>query len=638
MKMMKNDDTIDETWKNGSIYDMVIAPTGDPSNRTLYATYYYSAEVMPKRRIGVYKSTDGGKNWVEKNNGLKENKNTLAIAIHPTDPNIIYVCVKENNYLTEPKWDPVKKEFSRDQRSGYIAKSTNGGDSWTVVLGQKEGGTASIDPRSIAINPTDPNIIYVGHSDFSSKSKQQLFWKSTDGGSTWTYKMATTFNNQNNPLNAHFYRPSPDPNNPKVIKRHILEAITPDPNIPDRVYIGFREYNNDYGRGNGLWYSDDYGETWNCFEYKGMGVFRISDIFIDPTDNTRLYVTTGGAGVWRWGKAPEKISLWEFDEVNVSTVQDAIGENNAALHGAPTLVSGKIGNAVELDGVDDYINCGNDPSLNIGKGSFTVSAWIYPHQLNGSDENNWPNMNDNMLFSKYQDANNFYYLRFRDADIIQFYGKIDGTMYCSQGLLAPGIDFNAGSWYMATFVIDRAKQKLKVYYNDILAGTFNFTTPIHGIDFSNEGDFTIGACNGIKHFDGLIDDFKVYNYAIGLREVQKMYGTVGHWKMEFMDNEELFDSIYSQFIAPSEGITLVNGKNGKAASFNGVDGYINLGQNEALSVGTGDFAVSAWIFPNELNGAESNDWPNMNDNVLISQLISIISGSEMPMSFSSTEK
>ena len=44
------------------------------------------------------------------------------------------------------------------------------------------------------------------------------------------------------------------------------------------------------------------------------------------------------------------------------------------------------------------------------------------------------------------------------------------------------------------------------------------------------------------------------------------------------------------------GPTWVNGKQGKALSFDGVNGYVNIGDpaNGVLDVGTNDFTVSVW--------------------------------------------
>jgi hypothetical protein len=44
---------------------------------------------LPKQKIGVYRSLNGGKTWQHQNSGFKA-PNVTCIAVDPTDPRIIY--------------------------------------------------------------------------------------------------------------------------------------------------------------------------------------------------------------------------------------------------------------------------------------------------------------------------------------------------------------------------------------------------------------------------------------------------------------------------------------------------------------------------------------------------------------------
>jgi len=58
--------------------------------------------------------------------------------------------------------------------------------------------------------------------------------------------------------------------------------------------------------------------------------------------------------------------------------QDSSGKgNHGTITGATWTTQGKFGNALEFDGVNDMVNCGNDESLNITD-RITVEAWIKP--------------------------------------------------------------------------------------------------------------------------------------------------------------------------------------------------------------------------------------------------------------------
>ena len=71
------------------------------------------------------------------------------------------------------------------------------------------------------------------------------------------------------------------------------------------------------------------------------------------------------------------VSWWKFE----NNTSDSVGDNHGTMNGNPTYVTGKVGQAISLDG-DDYVDCGNPDSLNFGTGDWTISAWIKTKQSN----------------------------------------------------------------------------------------------------------------------------------------------------------------------------------------------------------------------------------------------------------------
>jgi L-ascorbate metabolism protein UlaG (beta-lactamase superfamily) len=67
---------------------------------------------------------------------------------------------------------------------------------------------------------------------------------------------------------------------------------------------------------------------------------------------------------------------WQLDEVAGSIAHDSNGSNHATLNGEPVWkpADGKIGGALELDGVDDYLS--TPFVLNPSAGAFSVFAWV----------------------------------------------------------------------------------------------------------------------------------------------------------------------------------------------------------------------------------------------------------------------
>ncbi len=51
------------------------------------------------------------------------------------------------------------------------------------------------------------------------------------------------------------------------------------------------------------------------------------------------------------------VAHWQLDETEGTIAQDCIGNKDGTLHGNPTWqpTGGKVGGALQFDGVDDYI-------------------------------------------------------------------------------------------------------------------------------------------------------------------------------------------------------------------------------------------------------------------------------------------
>jgi len=75
---------------------------------------------------------------------------------------------------------------------------------------------------------------------------------------------------------------------------------------------------------------------------------------------------------------------WKFDEGTGSIAHDSVGDNDGTIYGA-TWTSGKFNGALSFDGSGDYVDCGNDASLDPGSGPFAVSVWIKTNVTNAHD-------------------------------------------------------------------------------------------------------------------------------------------------------------------------------------------------------------------------------------------------------------
>jgi photosystem II stability/assembly factor-like uncharacterized protein len=123
---------------------------------------------------GVYKSTDAGKTWTHL--GLFDSQMIANIAVDPTNPDRLFVAV-----LGHP--------YGPNAERG-IFRSTDGGRTFEKVL-YKDAYTSGND---VAIDPGDPSVVYAGlwvqqqsfRESFEFGGTGGGIFKSTDGGTTWT--------------------------------------------------------------------------------------------------------------------------------------------------------------------------------------------------------------------------------------------------------------------------------------------------------------------------------------------------------------------------------------------------------------------------------------------------------------------
>ena len=147
----------------------------DPSNPNIvYATMWEARQgpwengAWGGTNGGIYKSIDGGSTWKKIMKGLPQNLVQAHVAISASSPNVVYTVFA----TTEPNG------YGTGSGMGMY-RSDDGGENWKTV-GQDGRPLARIgggDLPEIAVDAQNPDIIY---------STSIVFWRSTDGGKTWT--------------------------------------------------------------------------------------------------------------------------------------------------------------------------------------------------------------------------------------------------------------------------------------------------------------------------------------------------------------------------------------------------------------------------------------------------------------------
>ncbi|MCF7794708.1 MAG: hypothetical protein K9N39_12000 [Candidatus Cloacimonetes bacterium] len=146
-----------QIWESLAAYSEVIYVITCTSDGIIYAGGDFNDDIL--------KSTDGGTSWTQLSNFPISLREIRVISVDPADSDIIYVGVAGNSAATD--WQ-------------QIAKTTNGGTSWTILDTNALGITMGV--TDIAIDPGNTqNLVVSAEGGISGGDAVYSF----DGGTSW---------------------------------------------------------------------------------------------------------------------------------------------------------------------------------------------------------------------------------------------------------------------------------------------------------------------------------------------------------------------------------------------------------------------------------------------------------------------
>jgi len=206
--------------------------------------------VATARGDGMYRSDDGGKSW--RRIGLEHSRHISKVIVDSKDPNLVYVAVQGD------AWGPS------EERGVY--RSRDGGAHWEKIL--------FVDPSTGAsdldIDRSNPNILYAAMWDHRrrpwtvrSGGQGSGLWKSVDAGAHWTRLTKGL---------------------PSLMGK---TGISVSPADPNRIWAMIEAVDG------GVYRSDDAGRTWTWIN-RDAGIrdraWYYTHIFAHPTDRNSVYV------------------------------------------------------------------------------------------------------------------------------------------------------------------------------------------------------------------------------------------------------------------------------------------------------------------------------------------------------------
>jgi hypothetical protein len=192
--------------------------------------------------------------------------------------------------------------------------------------------------------------------------------------------------------------------------------------------------------------------------------------------------------------------------------------NNGTLTNGPTFNTGSLGSIV-LDGTNDYVNCGNNSSINITGSGLTLSAWVYRTALNSNANNYRRIIEKAAAYPSLQ-----YSFTTTPTGSSSGEGKLLLDLYLNSSLptfITGSTQLQLNTWYHAVATYDGSFRKL--YLNGALDGqlatTGNITSTVSNLVI---GDYLPGPGTTYA-WNGRIAQTQIYNRALSTSEVQQNF-------------------------------------------------------------------------------------------------------------------
>jgi len=279
--------------------------------------------------------------------------------------------------------------------------------------------------------------------------------------------------------------------------------------IGDTPYIIDVYYNRDRYPLMNPWLMHDVAVT-NCIPSKtvvGQGYsLNINATLANQGDHTETFdVTLHGDGE----QSADEIGLvgcWKFDEGTGTAAYDSSGNgNNGTLVNGPTWVNGKLGKALNLDGVDDHVLVPDSTVLKPLQ--YTVAVWVKIDAVQVGGDPVWGNwiVGKEYLFKGYG-------LSFIGTEPIAVHS--DGAAHA----IDSNINVSLNDWHHIASTYNGTL--VKIYVDGMLRNS-----EAHGFQNTND-PLTIGAWHFTspeRFLNGTIDEVKVYDRALSADEVWSEY-------------------------------------------------------------------------------------------------------------------
>jgi len=305
---------------------------------------------------------------------------------------------------------------------------------------------------------------------------------------------------------------------------------------------------------------------------------------MNATEIQSIYAA-GGAGKCLSGAcftAPTELQSWYRFQGNTA---DVFNLHPAGAQGNPSYVAGRVGQAINLDGVDDSVDIGSWFNYN----TFSISMWINVAPF--SEQTAWANILDN----NHTGGTNWVIQRPENEARYIFGDGGGGEVSFTP---TPNV------WQQLTVTRENSTS-LKVYLDGVLVGEDNSITSINytGAQFLRLGRWGGGG----RHLKGKIDELDIYTRVLSPSEVASIYSAGSAGKCVPPQCAETPADLVSTFKAEnnandSQGtnngtvngaVTYASGKVGQSFNFGDASSYVSVPDSPSLRPDS--FTIEGWF-------------------------------------------
>jgi sialidase-1 len=383
------------------------------------------------------------------------------------------------------------------KNAGQLVYSDDHGVTW------HKGATdlrSDATPQEISVVEKVDGGVYAGaRNNAGTSGASRMAAVSNDGGQTFSAPFATIAGLTTPVVQGSLQRLRAVDRGDKY--NRILFAAPADPDR--RRYMTIRS-------------SFDEGKTWQSVA-EGT---RITSDWSGYSDMAIL--DTGEIGLLYEGgtvDARDQIRFARFTENDIGhpdaplgpTTPDVSGlDNDSYLRGGTTAVTGKFGQARDLDGVDDAIQLPFAESLAVGAGDFTAMAWIKYGASTAQQAIFWGyGINEYSQF----------WLRAEPAD-----SRIRGLITTNGNTAAVQTTkaYNDNTWHHVA--LQRKAGTLSIWVDGTQAASV--TAPTGSVSPGRPFKMYVGQrLDGAHHFDGALDEVRLYKRALTATELNSIRTT-----------------------------------------------------------------------------------------------------------------